>query len=71
MSKANSKSMQPPPRLPITLERFDLNTHPDSLLLRLCACLCRMRDAVAALEAVIVRTPPLTPDGARMKELTL
>jgi hypothetical protein len=50
---------------------IDLDAHPDGLLLRLCACLGRMRTAIDELEAAIARTPALTMDGRRMKEMTL
>jgi hypothetical protein len=56
-------AMRPPP--------IDLDTHPDGLLLRLCACAGRMRTAIEELEAAIARTPALTIDGRRMKEITL
>jgi hypothetical protein len=38
----------------------DLDTHPDGLLLRLRACLGRMRTAIEDLEDAIARTPALT-----------
>ena len=58
------------PRNP-SFEPIDLDAHPDGLLLRLCACLGRMRMAIEDLEAAIARTPALTIDGRRMKEMTL
>ncbi len=64
---ANTTSRARP--LPIT--PIDLDAHPDGLLLRLCACLGRMRTAIEDLEAAIARTPALTIDGRRMKELSL
>jgi hypothetical protein len=53
------------------LPPIDLDAHPDGLLLRLCVCLGRMRTAIEELEAAIARTPALTIDGRRMKEMTL
>jgi hypothetical protein len=58
------------PRNP-SIQAIDLEAHPDALLLRLCACLGRMRTAIDELEAAIARTPALTMDGRRMKEMTL
>jgi hypothetical protein len=55
----------------LPIRPIDLDAHPDGLLLRLCACLGRMRTAIEELEAAIARTPALTIDGRRMKELTL
>jgi hypothetical protein len=51
-------------------ELIDLDAHPDGDLLRLCACLGRMRTATVALLDAIERTPAVTLDGRRMKELT-
>jgi hypothetical protein len=56
---------------PFPLRPIDLDAHPDGLLLRLCACLGRMRTAIEDLETAIARTPALTIDGRRMKEMTL
>jgi hypothetical protein len=58
------------PRNP-SIVPIDIDAHPDGLLLRLCACLGRMRTAIEDLEAAIARTPALTIDGRRMKEMTL
>jgi hypothetical protein len=67
MSEATSRTTTLRARMPV----IDLDAHPDGLLLRLCACLGRMRTAIEDLEAAIARTPALTIDGRRMKELTL
>jgi hypothetical protein len=56
---------------PFSLQVIDLDAHPDGLLLRLCACAGRMRTAIEDLEAAIARTPALTIEGRRMKEMTL
>ncbi len=58
-------------RADVRLPPIDLDAHPDGLLLRLCACLGRMRTAIEEMEAAIARTPALTIDGRRMKEMTL
>jgi hypothetical protein len=50
---------------------IDVDAHPDGLLLRLCACLGRMRTAIEDLEAAIARTPAVTIDGRKMKAMTL
>jgi hypothetical protein len=60
---SGGRAMRPPP--------IDLDAHPDGLLLRMCACLGRMRTAGEELEAAIARTPALTTDGRRIKEMTL
>ena len=48
-----------------------LDGHPDRDLLRLCACLARMRGQLEALERCIEAIPAHTAEGRRMKELTL
>jgi hypothetical protein len=58
------------PRNP-PFELIDLDTHPDGLLLRMCVCLGRTRDAINQLEDAIERTPAVTLDGRRMKEMAL
>ena len=60
---SGGRALRPPP--------IDLDAHPDGLLLRLCACLGRMRTAIDELEAAIARTPALTIEGRRMKEMSL
>jgi hypothetical protein len=67
MSEATSRTTTLRARMPV----IDLHAHPDGLLLRLCDCLGRMRTAIDELEAAIARTPALTVDGRRMKELSL
>jgi hypothetical protein len=70
MSEATSRTTTSGGRA-MRLPPIDLDAHPDGLLLRLCACLGRMRTAIDELEAAIARTPALTMDGRRMKEMTL
>jgi hypothetical protein len=50
---------------------IDLDAHQDGDLLRLCSALAKTRTATVALEDAIERTPAVTLDGRRMKELTL
>ena len=57
-----------PPR---QAELINLDQHPDSDLLRLCAALQRSRGAIIALEVAVARTPALTDDGRKMKALSL
>ena len=71
---ATSGGTRPPP----SLERIAIDRHPDGALLRLCASLARMRDAqqqledaIAGAEAELRRTPAVTIDGRRLKELAL
>ena len=52
--------------------------HADGALMRLCADLVRLRDAqerlenaIAGAEAELRRTPAVTTDGRRLKELAL
>jgi hypothetical protein len=71
MSEAISKTTLGGSPPPFPLQLLDLDAHPDGLLLRLCACLGRMRTAIEDLETAIARTPALTIDGRRMKEMTL
>jgi hypothetical protein len=55
----------------LTLERFDLDVHPDGLLMRLCGSLQRLRGQLEALERAIECIPAVTIEGRRLKELTL
>jgi hypothetical protein len=68
MSEAKFKTI---PLRDVFREPIDLDAHPDGLLLRLCACLGRMRTAIEDLEAAIARTPALTIDGRKMKAMSL
>ena len=58
-------------RAPLTLERFNLDDHPDGLLMRLCAALQRLRGQLQALERAIECIPAVTVEGRRMKEMVL
>ena len=57
--------------LPLTLERFDLDSHPDGLLLRLCSNLQRLRGQSEALERCIEAIAAVSPEGRRMKAMVL
>jgi hypothetical protein len=59
------------PGADVRRELVDLDAHPDGDLLRLCSALAKTRTATVALEDAIERTPAVTLDGRRMKELTL
>ena len=56
---------------PLALERFNLDAHPDGLLMRLCGTLQRLRGQLDALERCIEAIPPLTAEGRKMKALSL
>jgi hypothetical protein len=55
MSEAISRTTTP--GADVFSELIDLDAHPDGDLLRLCACLGRMRTATVALLDAIERTP--------------
>ena len=69
MSEATNPYTTPRPLL--TLERFDLDDHPDGLLMRLGGRLQRLRGQIEALERAIACIPAVTVEGRRMKELAL
>ena len=78
MSEATHNSTPGGTWPPLTPDLIDLHRHPDGLLLSLCASLARMRDAqqqledaIAGAEAELRRTPAVTTEGHRLRELAL
>ena len=71
MSQATFRST-PSGRVPsFTPNIIDIDSHPDRDLLRLCSCLVRLRGQLEALERAIACIPAATPEGERMKALSL
>jgi transposase len=71
MSQANFRTTPGGTQPPLRLERFDLDAHPDGVLMRLCLQLERLRGQLEALERAIAAIPAVTTEGRRLKALTL
>ena len=78
MFRATSKITRGDSAPPSALKIIDVGKHPDAPLLRLCVNLVRLRDAqdrlesaIAGAEAELRRTPAVTEDGRRLRELAL
>ena len=78
MSQATQNATPGDRMPPLKPDLIVFANHADGALLRLCSSLAKMRDAqqqledaIAGAEAELRRTPAVTEDGRRLRELAL